>query len=120
MKLGVKESEWNYRIIDTRIVRTRRVDENKREIEVLDVKVNLPFVLEVPEEVSMDPVKVDEEYSVMFKVYTAKLTKKMVVQGLVEFFKVIDIERKFEEFLKAAFIDESLFKFELIEIELAS
>jgi hypothetical protein len=119
MKLGVKESEWNYRIIDTRIVQARRVDLDKREIDVLDVKVNLPFILEVPEKVSMEPIKVDEEYSVMLKVYTAKLTKKMVVQGLVEFFKVIDVERKFEEFLKAAFIDESLFKFELIEIEQA-
>lgn len=117
-ELDAESSKWNYRIIDTRAIFVKGKDEDRREIRAVDLKVNLPFVLEVPKGVSMRSIEVDEEHMAMLKVYTARSGGAVVVPELVEFFKVIDVERKFEEFLKAAFIDKSLFKFELVEIEL--
>ena len=115
--LNGNELKWNFRRIDTRHIKVKNINKDNREIEVFDTSMNLPFFVEIPEELSLESVTIDNKYLVRVKVYTIKLTHNTVVPELTEFFQVIDIQRRFDEFIKAAFIDHRFFKFELIDIE---
>jgi hypothetical protein len=64
--------DWNFRVLDKRIVIVKTPSETVRKVTVLDVLTNLTFAIEVPEVISMDELSVDQEILANLRVYTAK------------------------------------------------
>lgn len=87
-----------------------------RKAVAIDLSLDLPFALEIPEDVSANAVEVEKQFSATLKIYTSKN-----VEGLenefVEFFEVLDVDRSFEDFVKAYWIYPNYIAFELTRIE---
>jgi len=109
-------SVWNYRKTDTRtvVVMAKNLKNNKIVVEDIDTK--LPFTLEISGNFSVHTVEVGEEYTVTFKIFTAKSIKDLK-EELVELFQVLDVDQPTEAFLTAACSYPALVRFELAEIE---
>ncbi len=108
--------DWVYRIFDRRPVSLKAKNEQVRKIAAIDLSTNLPFGLEVPENVSLKDVEVEKSYLAAFKVYTARNVEG-VTPECVEFFEVLDVDQTAEAFIKVYWVYPKLVKFELVEVE---
>jgi hypothetical protein len=82
----------------------------------MDLLTNLPFGIEVPENVPIEIVEIDKAYFASLKVYTARNIAG-VPPDLVEFFEVLDVDQSMEDFIKTYWLYPKLIKFELVEVE---
>lgn len=72
-KLAVwNAEEWNYRTTDMRIILIKGKNVNHHMILAEDATTRLLFNLEVPNNISVQKVKVGREYTATFKIHTAK------------------------------------------------
>ena len=110
------EDNWNFRVLDKRLIVVKTKNENVRKVAVLDVLTNLTFSVEVPEMISMKELDADGEYLANLRVYTAKDAGN-VDKNFIDFFDALDIDQSVEDFIKAYWIYPSKIRFELIEIE---
>jgi hypothetical protein len=111
-----QDINWNYRKLDKRLVITKTKNEKVRKIAVIDVLTNVPFAMEIPQDVSMDSLESEKEYLANVKVYTAK-NLEGIDKEFTEFFEELDIDQPTEDFIKAYWIYPSKIKFELTEAE---
>jgi hypothetical protein len=107
---------WVYRIFDRRPVSIKAKNEQVQKIAAIDLSTNLPFGLDVPENVSLKDVEAEKSYLAAFKVYTAKNVED-VAPECVEFFEVLDVDQAAEDFIKTYWVYPKLVRFELVEVE---
>jgi hypothetical protein len=111
-----KQSDWNYRTVDSRRILVKGKSDDLRKISVIDVLTGLPFPLEAPTEFNTQSLEKEKGYFVTFKIYTLKKVEE-VPADFVEFFKVIDVDQKTEDFIKAYWLFPRYIRFELVEAE---
>ena len=110
------DNNWIFRIFDRRIVSVKAKNEEVRKVAVIDALTCLPFSLEVPSEVSLNDLEIEKAYNASLKVYTTQNIDN-VPSDMVSFFKVLDVDQKMEDFIKAYWLYPKLIRFELTEIE---
>ncbi len=69
----IKKPEWKLNTTVTKKIRVLDKDEEEREINAFDSEMNMPFILDVPEGISMEEIETNRWYRATFKVYTSKL-----------------------------------------------
>jgi len=111
-----KGPEWNFRIFATRPILVKAKNDRLRKAVAIDLLVNLPFAFEVAEDVSVKKVEVEKRFSATLRVYTSKNVED-VESVYVEFFEVLDVDQKFEDFVKVYWMYPNHVGFELTEIE---
>ena len=109
-----KQSDWNYRTIDSRRILVKGKSDDLRKISAIDVLTGLPFPLKAPTDFNTQSLEKEKEYFVTFKIYTLKKVEE-VPADFVEFFKVIDVDQKTEDFIKAYWLYPRYIRFELVE-----
>jgi hypothetical protein len=109
-----KQSDWNYRTVDSRRILVKGRSDDLRKISAIDVLTGLPFPLEAPTDFNTQSLEKEKGYFVTFKIYTLKKVEE-VPADFVEFFKVIDVDQKTEDFIKAYWLYPRYIKFELVE-----
>jgi hypothetical protein len=111
-----QETEWNFRILDKRLVTVKTKSEGIRKIAVLDVLTNLMFTVHASEAVDMQTIAPNTEYLFSLNVYTAK-NPGDINKDFVNFFEAVDIDQDMEDFIKAYWVYPTKIRFELIEVE---
>lgn len=109
-------AEWNYRVTDRRLVIVKAKNVNARKMAVMDVLTNLPFAIEAQEREDLENISTEKEYLVDLKVYTSTKVGE-VDSEFVNFFEVLDVDQKIEDFINAYWIYPSKIRFELADIE---
>jgi hypothetical protein len=110
------ESDWNFRILDKRLIVVKTKNESVHKVAVLDVLTNLTFAVEVPDTISMQELIAEKEYLTDLKVYTSK-NLKGVDKDFINFFEDLDVDQSIEDFIKAYWIYPSKIRFELVDVE---
>jgi hypothetical protein len=111
-----RQSDWNYRLVDSRQVKVKGKSDDLRKVSVIDVLTNLPFPVEATTDFPMQSLEVEKGYFITFKIYTLKNVKG-VATDFVEFFEVLDVDQTTEDFIKAYWLYPSYIRFELVEAE---
>ena len=111
-----KQSDWNYRTIDSRRILVKGKSDDLRKISAIDVLTGLPFPLKAPTDFNTQSLEKEKGYFVTFKIYTLKKVEE-VPADFVEFFKVLDVDQKTEDFIKAYWLYPRYIRFELVEAE---
>jgi hypothetical protein len=111
-----KKSGWNYRSTDSRRVIVKGKNADVRKVSVIDVLTGLPFPLETPTNFDVQSLDIEKGYFATFKIYTLKKVEA-VPADFVEFFEVIDVDQKTEDFIKAYWLYPNYIRFELVETE---
>lgn len=109
-------SDWVYRIFDRRTIAVKARNDQVRKIAAMDLQTNVPIAIDVPQEVSLDGVKVEQSYYASLKVYTSRNVAG-VPPDLANFFTVLDVDQSIEDFVKAYWLYPKLIRFELVELE---
>ena len=109
-------SDWNYRTVDSRRILVKAKSDDLRKISVIDMLTGLSFPLEAPTDFNAQSLEKEKGYFVTFKIYTLKKAEE-VPADFVEFFKVVDVDQKTEDFIKAYWIYPRYIRFELVEAE---
>lgn len=110
------QSNWSYRITASRQITVKARNDSLRKISVIDVSTNLPFPLEATVNSSTKSLEVEKMYFATFRVYTLKNVEN-VSSDFVEFFKAVDTDQSFEDFIKAYWLYPSYIRFDLVEAE---
>ena len=111
-----QDTDWNFRKIDQRLIVVKTKNQNARKAAALDVLTNLPFAINVPEDIPMEDLQPKKEYLAQLKVYTSK-NLDGIDKDFVDFFDALDIDQATEDFIKAYWIYPSKISFELVELE---
>ena len=110
------QSDWNFRLVDSRQVKIKGKSDDVRRVSVIDVLTGLPFPLVAATDFPMDSLEVVKAYFATFKVYTLKKVEE-VSADFVEFFEILDVNQSIEDFIKAYWLYPKYIKFELAEAE---
>lgn len=110
------KTDWVFRKSDRISVYIKAKNAQVRKLAAIDLSTNLPFGIDVPENVSVESVEVEKAYLAALKVYTARNVVD-VAPEYIEFFKVLDVDQIAEDFIKAYWIYPKYIKFELVEVE---
>jgi len=110
------ESDWNFRLLDKRLVTVKTKSEAARKIVVLDVLTNLMFTVYAVETIDIGKLEVDTEYIFNLNVYTSKNVDN-IKEDFVSFFEALDIDQSMDDFIKAYWAYPTKTRFELIEVE---
>jgi len=110
------ESDWNFRILDKRLIVVKTKNESVHKVAVLDALTNLTFAVEVPDTISMQELIAEKEYLTDLKIYTSK-NLKGVDKDFINFFEALDVDQSIEDFIKAYWIYPSKIRFELVDVE---
>jgi hypothetical protein len=113
------ESDWNFRVLEKRLVVVKTKAENVGKVAVLDVATNLMFTLEVRNGVSQTPISqliAGKEYYFNIRVLTSKNLED-VKPDAISFFEAVDIEQSMDDFIKAYWLYPSKIRFQLVEAE---
>jgi hypothetical protein len=113
------ESDWNFRVLEKRLVVVKTKAENIGKVAVLDVTTNLMFTLEVKENVSVTPIShltAGKEYLFNIRVLTSKNLDD-VKEDAISFFEAVDIEQSMDDFIKVYWLYPSKIRFQLVEAE---
>ncbi len=111
-----RQSDWNYRLVDSRQVKIKGKNDYLRKVSVIDILTGLPFPLEAATDFPMQSLDMEKGYFVTFKIFTLK-TVKDVPADFVEFFVVLDVNQSTEDFIKAYWLYPNFIRFELVEAE---
>jgi len=111
-----QESEWNYRKIDQRLIVIKTKNLDIRKAAALDVLTNLPFAINIPENIPMEDLQPEKEYLAQLKVYTSKDLDGVDME-FFNFFGALDVDQRIEDFIKAYWVYPSKIQFELADLE---
>ena len=111
-----QDSDWNYRKIDQRLIVVKTKKENVHKAAVMDVLTNLPFAINVPENIPMENLQPEKEYLAQLKVYSSK-NLEGIDEEFFNFFDTLDIDQALEDFIKAYWVYPSKIRFELADLE---
>ncbi len=109
-------NHWNFRIFATRTILIKAKNENMRKAVAVDLLTDLPFSLHISENVPVESVETEKQFSASLNVYTTKDVGE-VESGLIEFFQVLDVDQSFEDFVRVYWLYPSLIAFELTDLE---
>jgi hypothetical protein len=109
-------SDWNFRVFDKRLIIVKTKNDNARKAAVLDVLTNIPFTIEVPDIISIQELKVDQNFLVNLRVYTSK-NLEGIDKDFTNFFEALDIDQNIEDFIKAYWVYPTKIRFELTDLE---
>jgi hypothetical protein len=113
------ESDWNFRVLEKRLVVVKTKAENVGKVAVLDVISNLMFTMEVKDNVSATPIAqltAGKEYLFNIRVLTSKNLDD-IKPDAISFFEAVDIEQSMDDFIKAYWLYPSKIRFQLTEAE---
>jgi hypothetical protein len=110
------ESEWNFRIIEKRLVTIKTKNEAACSVSALDILTNMVFNVEVTEAVDMKTLIQDTQYVLTLNVYTSKNLEGIDIE-FVGFFGEIDIDQEMEDFIRSYVVYSTKTRFEVIEVE---
>lgn len=111
-----QETDWNYRIVDQRLIVVKTKNENVRKVAALDVLTNLPIATNVAVDIPMENLQAEKEYLAHLKVYTSKDVRG-IDDDFISFFEALDVDQSIEDFIKAYWIYPGKIRFELVDIE---
>jgi hypothetical protein len=111
-----QDTDWNYRKTDQRLIVVKTKNEQVRKAAALDILTNLPFAINIPENMSMESLEPEKEYLAQLKVYTAKDLEGIDVE-FIGFFDALDVDQALEDFIKAYWVYPTKILFELAEAE---
>jgi hypothetical protein len=111
-----QDTDWNYRKIDQRLIVIKTKNINVRKAAALDVLTNLPFAINIPENINMENLQPEKEYLAQLKVYTSK-TLEGIDEEFVNFFDELDVDQAIEDFIKAYWVYPSKILFLLESVE---
>lgn len=111
-----QETDWNYRIVDQRLIVVKTKNENVHKMAALDVLTNLPIAFTVAPDIPMENLQAEKEYLAHLKVYTSK-DMQGIDRDFISFFEALDIDQSIEDFIKAYWIYPSKIRFELVDME---
>jgi hypothetical protein len=100
MSASTIESDWNFRLIEKRLVVVKTKSEPARKIAVIDVLSNLMFTVQVTEAIDIQKLVANIEYLFTLNVYTSKNLEE-VNKDFISFFEAVDINQDIEDFIKA-------------------
>ena len=109
-------SDWNFRVLDKRLIIVKTKNDNARKAAVLDVLTNIPFTIEVPNMLSIQELRVHQNFLANLRVYTSK-NLEGIDKDFTDFFEALDIDQNIEDFIKAYWIYPTKIRFELTELE---
>jgi hypothetical protein len=113
------ESNWNFRVLEKRLVVIKTKNENIGKVTVLDVVTNLMFTVEILEKLALTPINqldIGKEYLFNIKVLTAKNLDN-VKEDTISFFEEVDINQTMEDFIKVHCLYPTKIRFQLTEAE---
>lgn len=113
------ESDWNFRVLEKRLVTVKTKAEAVGKVAVLDVTTNLMFTVEVRNGVSQTPITqltAGKEYMFDIRVLTSKNLDD-VKPDAISFFEAVDIEQSMDDFIKAYWLYPTKIRFQLTEAE---
>lgn len=110
------ENDWNFRILDKRLVVVKTKNENIGKVAVLDVITNLMFTVSVPDTIPLEQLVTDHEYLFNLRVLTSKFVGD-VDKDFIGFFEAVDIDQSMEDFIKAYWVYPTKIHFQLVEVE---
>ena len=111
-----QDTNWNYRKTDQRLIVIKTKNEDVRKAAALDVLTNLPFAINVPENISMESLIPEKEYLVQLEVYTSK-SLEGIDEKFINFFDALDVDQALEDFIKAYWIYPNKIRFDLTDLE---
>ena len=111
-----RQSDWNYRLVDSRQVKIKGKSDDVRRVSVIDVLTGLPFPLQAATDFPMESLDVEKASFITFKIFTLKKVEG-VPADFVEFFEVLDVNQSTEDFIKAYWLYPKYIRFELVEAE---
>ena len=91
-------------------------NENVRKAAATDVLTNLPFAINVPENIPMENLQTEKEYLAQLKVYTSN-NLEGIDEEFFNFFDAVDIDQALDDFIKAYWVYPSKIRFELADLE---
>jgi hypothetical protein len=109
-------SDWNFRVFDKRLIIVKTKNDNALKAAVLDVLTNIPFTIEVPNMLSIQELKVDQNFLANLRVYTSK-NLEGIDKDFTDFFEALDIDQNIEDFIKVYWIYPTKIRFELTDLE---
>jgi len=110
------ESDWNFRILEKRLILVKTKNESIGKVAVLDVLTNLMFTVQVPESIPLVQLTTNQEYLFNLRVLTSKSIDE-VDKDFVGFFEALDIDQAMEDFIKAYWVYPTKVRFQLVEVE---
>jgi hypothetical protein len=113
------ESDWNFRVLEKRLVVVKTKAENLGKIAVLDATTNLMFTVEVKENISQTPIAqltAGKEYLFNIRVLTSKNLDDVKADA-ISFFEAVDVEQSMDDFIKAYWLYPTKIRFQLVEAE---
>jgi hypothetical protein len=112
----IKKPEWKLNTTVTKKIRVLDKVEEEREINAFDSEMNMPFILDVPEGISMEEIETNRWYRATFKVYTAKLIPE-IEEEWSKMAKTTGGIREGIERMKQSGGHGTLYKFELVSLK---
>jgi hypothetical protein len=113
------ESDWNFRVLEKRLVSVKTKSEAVGKVAVLDNATDLMFTVEIKDGVSQTPITqltAGKEYLFNIRVLTSKNLED-VKSDAISFFEAVDIEQSMDDFVKAYWLYPSKIRFQLTEAE---
>lgn len=111
-----QETNWNYRIVDQRLIVVKTKNENVRKVAALDVLTNLPIAITVAPDIPMESLHGEKEYLAHLKVYTSK-DMQGIDRNFISFFEALDVDQSIEDFIKAYWVYPNKIRFLLTDVE---
>jgi hypothetical protein len=111
-----QQTNWNYRKTEERLLVIKTKSQKVRKAAAQDILTNLPFTIEIPENIYIEDLQEEKEYLAHLKVYTSKDLAGIDTE-FMNFFDTIDIDQPIENFIKAYWIYPSKIRFELGDLE---
>lgn len=111
-----QQADWNFRKTEERLVVIKTKNEKVRKAAALDILTNLPFAIEIPENVAFENLQSEKEYTAQLRVYTSS-NLVGIDPDFTNFFDALDIDQTMEDFIKAYWVYPSKIRFELAEVE---
>ena len=111
-----QQANWIYRKTEERLVVIKTKNQKVRKASALDILTNLPFAIEIPENISMEELQAEKEYLAHLKVYTSS-SNVGIDEEFINFFGAIDVDQTMEDFIKSFWVYPSKIRFELAEVE---
>ncbi|MCW4000745.1 MAG: hypothetical protein NWE93_10940 [Candidatus Bathyarchaeota archaeon] len=114
MSASEVDSEWNFRIVENRLVTVKAVNQETRKIAVEDAQTKLLFTADASDAIEIKGIEAKKQYLFTVNVYTSKRLSD-VKEDFLGFFEAVDVDQEMEDFIKAFRFYPTKLRFELVE-----
>jgi hypothetical protein len=111
-----QKTQWNYRVVEHRLIVVKTKNEKSRKVAVLDVLTNLSIAVNVAPDLPMEKLQAGKQYLANINVYTSSDVKG-VEKDFLSFFEALDINQSIEDFIKAYWVYPTKIRFLLTDAE---